>query len=229
MSNIHVFYHLYQVNDWENVYREQMEAMERSGLVDAAASINIGVVGDLELPCTPKGAVVKRHETNRDVADTMFMLEQFCQKNRDAKVCFFHSKSVTNPSSQHTCWRKYLDYWTLTWWKKNIELLMDGDCVGTNWHTDTWMGYRPHFAGCFWWAKGCFINRLNHEMLTSPSRFDREFWIGSTFANSGTHIIEIHNSREGRYPDCWPHYTLEYPENLYHNDPKIASYRKEKE
>jgi hypothetical protein len=214
MSDIHVFYHLYQVNDWENVYRDQMETMERSGLVDAAASITIGVVGDAGLPCTPKGALVKRHSVNIDVAETMQMLAEFSRENPDTKVCFFHSKGVTGPSPAHTSWRKYLDYWTLTCWQKNVELLCGADCVGTNWRIDCFCGRRPHFSGCFWWANSQFINGLNPEFLTYPDRMLREFWIGSSVFKKPTTVIEIHNSGLNN-SDPAQHYFQEYPEHLY--------------
>ena len=220
MAKIHVFYHLFQVNDWREVYKEQMEKMEESGLSSLAKRIHIGVIGDQEMPFVPKRAVVTRHTQNRDQADTMQMLADLCKQDISAKVCFLHSKGVTKPSAPHASWRKYLNYWTITCWKKNVKLLSKGDCVGTNWRIDCCFGRRPHFSGCFWWANASFINDLDPEFLIQPDRYLREFWIGSTVFKKDTKIIEMHNSGLNNADPC-QHYFHEYPEYLYIDKPDI--------
>ena len=50
MTKIAIFYHVYQYGDWENVFKEQIDKLKKSGLFDRADFLYIGVNGEELLP-----------------------------------------------------------------------------------------------------------------------------------------------------------------------------------
>lgn len=107
-----------------------------------------------------------------------------------------------------------MDYFTIIKWKDNIEYLKDYDCVGTNWQIDTFLGKKPHFSGNCWWATSKHINDLNHEYLTTPSIYDREFWIGSTYFTKSPKVKNLFDSGLNKINHAG-HNDQMYPEDNY--------------
>jgi len=44
MRKIAIFYHLYQVGEWKNLFLEQFSELQKNGLYDRADHIHIGVI-----------------------------------------------------------------------------------------------------------------------------------------------------------------------------------------
>jgi glycosyltransferase involved in cell wall biosynthesis len=188
-NKIAIFYHLYQYGDWEKIFEEQIIRLQKSGLYDAADYIHIGVNGSYRMPFDlTKVNVVKRNKRTDLESDTLKDLWDFCQKNPDYKVFYFHAKGVTRDNSfieEVKLWREYLEFFNVDCWKTCTDYLNEYDCVGTEWQNFSHLGAvtreSPHYAGNFWWANASYINRLNADELYSQEigRFFDELWIGT--------------------------------------------------
>ena len=82
-----------------------------------------------------------------------------------------HSKGVTRNGKGFTDWRILCDYFTMSKWKLNIELLKENDCVGIN-----LLKYpKLHFSGNFWWSKSEYLNKLEEPI--NNKRLSPEMYI----------------------------------------------------
>jgi hypothetical protein len=181
MSNIHIFYHIGQVNNWQFIVQEQLHALQISGVMNACASFNVGVSGNLPVLGLPTKTNITYHSQDlwTEEKGTIRMIRNFCHEHgEDAKILYLHSKGVTWNKPSINCWRLYMEYFCVHKWKTCVQDLETHDCVGSLWATAT-TNYPPHFSGNFWWANSQYINKLNHGLIETGSRFDREFWIGS--------------------------------------------------
>ena len=178
-QEIYIFHHVGQVNNWEFVLQEQVHAMQVSGLVSVASGIQFGVSGNRTLTSMPKKSTVKFFPQIVDEKETLKMVRDFCSINPSAKILYLHTKGVTKKTISINSWRLYMEYFCIHKWRDCVEDLNVYDCVGSLW-ADSTEHYPSHFSGNIWWANAEYINnRVNHNLLETASRFDREFWIGS--------------------------------------------------
>lgn len=194
MNNTHIFYHVGQIGIWESIYMDQIHKMYLSGLLQNSHTIHIGINGDLPLPQTPKNANIVRFSNTGEETNTLSLIKTFCESNPNSNVMYTHTKGVKHNNIYCESWRRFMDYFTIIKWKENLKYLKNYDCVGTNWTIDTFLGKQPHFSGNCWWATGTHINGLNSNYLTSPNRYDREFWIGSSYFDKNSKVKDIFNS-----------------------------------
>jgi len=181
MSKIHIFYHIGQINNWEFIVQEQLHALQISGVLNACATFNVGVSGNLPIQGLPKKAKVNYHQSDlwTEEKGTIQMIRDFCLEHDDAKILYLHTKGVTKNKPSVNCWRLYMEYFCLHKWKTCVNDLETHDCVGPLWANAN-SNYPSHFSGNFWWANSKYISqKVNHQLLDTDSRFDREFWIGS--------------------------------------------------
>jgi hypothetical protein len=182
-SNIHVFYHIGQISNWEWIAQEQLHALQLSGLIDACKSFNVGVNGNTPLRGLPTKAVVTHHAQAEwaEETSTLKQVRDFCVAHgASAQILYLHTKGVRwNGSVSINCWRLYMEYFCVHRWRNCVDALAAYDCVGSLWaEARDW--YPAHFSGNFWWANSSYIaDRLNHQLLDTKNRYDREFWIGS--------------------------------------------------
>jgi len=198
MTNIHIFYHVYQHADWEYLYQNQMHSLFVSGLYKHVKSINVGVVGNRLLPFVTDKTQVRYYTENKEEAHTLKLVRDFCMSScEEAQILYFHTKGISHINSAKLCsysWRLMMEYFAIHKWKECVDYLKKYDAVGTNWTIDTHLGKKPHFSGNIWWAKSSYINRLDHSYLDTNHRLDREFWIGSNYFVNNPKIKDIHNS-----------------------------------
>ena len=106
-------------------------------------------------------------------------MSKFCE-GTPANICYFHTKGVyseTIPANTGVkSWRDYLNYFTITKWKENVDKLKEGfDVVGVNYdyndmHNDYVIG------GNFFWTKSEYIKTLPFPEK-EDNRFKAETWI----------------------------------------------------
>ena len=103
MKKIAIFYHVYQYGGWKNIFAEQINRLQRSGLLDAADYVHIGITGPIPFSIkTDKNInVVRNRETTSEIP-TLKALHKFCLENDDYNVLYFHATGVTwtNPNNQ---------------------------------------------------------------------------------------------------------------------------------
>jgi len=191
-SDIHVFYHITQINNWELLVQEQIHSMCLSGLVRECDGFHVGINGDMSIPYLPKKASNTYHAPQewREETPTLRMLKDFCESNPGKKILYIHSKGVTRNNLTHNCWRLYMEYFCVHKWRDCVADLDTHDCAGCLWVSQNQIPvfppgsrpsthYPPHFSGTFWWTNSDYVCRLDHSLLNTAERTDREFWIGS--------------------------------------------------
>jgi hypothetical protein len=206
-NKIGIFYHIYQVNNWKEIYKEQMSLIINSGLYDKTEFINIGINGNMILQNNDNKIICNINPNpEKEESDTLKRLKDFAEKNDDYKILYIHTKGVTINSDPVNDWRKYMNYYNIERWKYMLTLLDNYDTVGCNYKEESNYGPYPHFSGNFWWARSEYIKKLDNKFLDSNFRFDREFWIGTGKGN----MFEIANSNVN-------HYTERYTKERYYN------------
>ena len=224
MNKIAIFYHLYQVNNWLEIFTDQMAHIRDSGLFDAADYIHIGINGNhsIELDTNKEHSIkFNSIEFCDGETETMLDLYNFCLANKEYKVLFLHAKGVTFHKSELgdnvKFWRKYMEKFSIENWRKCCELLNNHDCVGTEWETDMILAGQsfisPCYAGTFWCANAEYISNLDPNFLFLNSRdipgsrrFQCEFWIGTGNPN----YYNFYNSNRNKY------YSAVLPEEYEH-------------
>jgi hypothetical protein len=222
MKKIAIFYHVYQIGDWERIYTEQIIRLQQSGLFDTADYIFVGVNGDQPMPFN-LAKINKIHKnTNKDQSTeyvTIKALYDYCSL-QDCYAMFFHSKGVTwtdknkiehekkfisniEPVLENIPkWRDYLEYFVIDKWKDCIQLLDEHDTVGTEWTVGATLGSDyydiPHYAGTMWWANSDYIKKLDPNFVTNNmiiGRYATELWIGT----KNPKYYNFHNSGKNLY------------------------------
>ncbi|HHZ97455.1 MAG TPA: hypothetical protein EYN67_18375 [Flavobacteriales bacterium] len=196
MSKIAIFYHIGQVGPiWPLIAQEQFHALSVSGLLKACDKLIVGVNGEYDLPFLPEKAEVIRHSKNewKEETPTLRLLKEFCSKNLDYKVLYFHTKGITEivgsaRSVSVQSWRLSMEYYCVHRWQACIDDLDSHDAVGCFWADEEINDIAakqglapapPHFSGGYWWANSLYVHGLKEDLLNTQNRYDREFWIGS--------------------------------------------------
>ena len=187
---IAIFYNIFQCGIGALVYQQQLHRLYCSGLIDAADHIHFGVNGKEELFNVPERAIVVYNKNCEEETETLMAVKDFCIKNPDHKVLYFHMKGVSKQTLVANSWRLMMEHYVIDKWKDCVNELDSCDSVGINLKVlgpTTWSDGRQswekagtkHYVGNFWWARADYVNTLNESFLTSDFRLDREFWIGT--------------------------------------------------
>lgn len=196
IPSVAVFYHCllsseHRVIDPDyalNLIANQMAALKRSGLEEAAATICVGVNGSpadaLAVACLApsKAAVVAHGPKATTEIPTLNILRQWALDHPDTYVMYHHSKGVSTPN-QADGWRRRMELVSVWGWSECFRALQRGaDCAGAHWLTpEKYPGtiVSPFFGGTFFWAKTNYINTLPPlPAATWENRYEAETWIG---------------------------------------------------
>lgn len=228
MSKVAVFYHVHQINDWEQLYTDQMNTLWKSGVYDRCDQVFIGVNGTLPLPFVPPKAIVHRNINVDLEADTLRLMSEFCKLNPDYRVMYFHVKGVTRDGEMRRIadsWRAYMEHFVFHQWNKCISLLNTYDTVGVelregleNVHEGETFAPPPHYSGNFWWATASYINTLDINYLYQPHTWKRwlaEYWLGT---GGG----KMHSLFQTGNPYPYMYYDPSLYQNVKNDRPKIV-------
>lgn len=192
---IAIFYHLYQINNWKNLFDEQVHKICSSNLYANADLLHIGLNGDQNLPYTLPKIEIHKNKIQTSETDTLYSLWSYANQNPDAKILYFYNKGVThfNHGSWFyttNSWRLYMEYFLIQRWKDCIEKLESYDTVGTEFmkQSNYWDGnnnwreeFNWHYSGNFWWANASYLKNLDPDYLFSNEenniRMRAEFWL----------------------------------------------------
>ena len=157
--------------------------------------------GDNELFNVPDKVVVVQNKNWKEETETLISLRDFCNRNPDYKVLYFHTKGVSKGTLTVNAWRLMMEYFVIDKWRECVEKLNEYDCVGSNlspvgetlWSNGSIT--KPvegtyNFTGTFWWANAKHIQTLNDDLLYSDYRIDRELWIGSNPNSNPTTLYQ---------------------------------------
>lgn len=176
---MYIFYHVFTVNHWKEILLEQLDRMEKAGMLEDAASggtKHLFVSGDLEKVAELAGEGWIYHNSTGE-PDTLNQLRGIIPD--DDVSLYIHTKGVTRLDFKQnsTDWRKFMEYFVLDKWRDCVSALVEYDACGVNYWSDH---EKPHFSGNFWWAKNSYLKTLPP---VSSNRLDAEFWVGRNNPN----------------------------------------------
>jgi len=186
---IHHYYHVYADGEWTWPVSEHMEACDRSGLLEAAGCVNVGLVGQPDARDRVRSWLVAQNVTFRVVSEQDTGWEQVTQARLhadsftvDGCVLYAHTKGAANPHVPvNHPWRRTMCYYNVTRWRESVAALREGyDVSGVYWlrmpqapeHAD----HNWFFAGTYWWTTMGFLRGLQPPPVNH--RWDAEGWIG---------------------------------------------------
>jgi len=171
-----IFYHILQSSLGAIIYQQQIHRLYASGLIKESDYIHFGINGDQELFNVPEKAIVKynQKENWRSEKETLLSLKDFCNKNPEYKVLYFHTKGASKDTLALQSWRLMMEYFVIDRWRDCISNLSSYNTTSCALSVDF-----PHFIGNFWWANASYIQTLSNELLETDDRCSCENWIGS--------------------------------------------------
>ena len=198
MKNIAIFYHCIlsggsvPINTLAavGILREQMQALNKSGLAHAAAEIHFGLNGhtdDLEIAklfAPPKSKFILHGLTATTEIPTMAALREWLPAHPDWLVLYHHIKGVCYPDrALYHVWRRCMEKAVVWGWRDCLAEIANGkDSCGAHWMTpEQFPGQvkSPFWGGTFWWATAKFLLTLPPlPEATWANRFEAENWIG---------------------------------------------------
>lgn len=174
-----------------NLFHKQIALLERTGLMQAASHISIGLNEQPpihgRLNATIQKLPIMFHGSNaRSEIPTLHALQRWLPKDEEWYVLYFHAKGVTHPNDRLcNVWRACMTRAVINNWHRCIKDLDAGaDTVGAHWLTREQFGPMVgsfFWGGNFWWARSSFLRKLPQLPKTSVNRdmdFIAEKWIG---------------------------------------------------
>lgn len=169
--------------------QSQMNALNDSGLSDAADEIHLGINdnnGSAILLCAfaPGKSILKIHVDGQSELATLLDLQAWLKPGWF--VMYHHMKGVCYPGNPvWERWRQCMEKVCVWNWEECVDALAKGyDTVGAHWltHNKYSMVHRSHryWGGNFWWARSDYLMTLPPLPPDShAARYDAEVWIGS--------------------------------------------------
>ena len=197
---IDIFYHIYFLNNWFDIVKDQVEYLRSSSLFENS-QIKIGALYDKHndddikklknLFIDDDNVTYLFIEGNNGAAESntlkcLKLYSDLLTENRN--ILYIHAKGVTQYGSIREIpvykWRKMMEYFLIEKWENCVEKLNDGyDCCGINYqyHAATIEGKLKGiniFNGNFFWVKSEYVKKLNVDLLFEH-RYSSENWITS--------------------------------------------------
>lgn len=198
--NIFGYYHIFAVNDYKGIVREQLTRLNDSGLLFKTNTLTISIIGndnDAEyvkaILSSFKYQPYKIYTCKVNCYEAIILdkIKEDSVYNGDFYCYYIHTKGVSITKENHifyhglpfetvknasNAWRKAMEFIVIDNHDVCIKQIEEGyDAVGMNLCTQP----KTHFSGNFWWSKSEYIRSL---LPINPSNNDRylcEFWIGS--------------------------------------------------
>lgn len=174
-KNINIFWHCYLINNWIEIFQEQINLIIDSGLYNNVRSIQLYFYGDDEQmnilfrlinKYDPKNKIITHYiRDNFYEYPTIQELHKFSQNN-NSYVLYLHLKGVwssldTSKNREAIIsWRKCLEYFNVEKWKDCIGKLKEGfEVVGALYNYNE---QHPLFSGNIWWSTTDYIKKLKY-------------------------------------------------------------------
>lgn len=203
---LQVFQHVVDMPGWYDIWKEQVDIMISSGLIDAA-NVTMCLNGDIEsfvkifeLAKEYDNIIVEHTHTDFTLCEypTIDAIKKWSHTFDDeAYVCYFHLKGVSHEDKNGVKdWRNRINHHIIRRWYNCVSALESGfDAVGID--DNTTDNPSRFFSGNFWWAKSSYIRRLpflsdprnlndndispytghNYSDVYKSFRYDYEYWI----------------------------------------------------
>ena len=187
MTSLTHFYHVYADGDWEEPLGDHLHTLRESELISNLDNFFVGIVGKVANRAKVKkmlgfAPIVAASEGWEQV--TLRRLHGYAKKNDD-KIFYAHTKGAWSRSQEANAWRASMTHYTVTRWRKCVDLLQNYDVVGPYWLKSNHEAHAEHdyfFGGNFWWANAKYIRTL--PALRNENRWQAEGWIGLNRPNA---------------------------------------------
>lgn len=178
MKPIAIFYHCLFEIDGEilpsaiEIVDEQMKALEKSGLLNVATEMYVGVNGGdesrvfVENLIPPKAKVVFHGLQSRAENLTIVEIEKWVKGHPDWHILYFHSKGATHPPGSSygdgvsKPWREGMMQDLVVNWRQCVSDLESHDIVCSHWMWNLADGTQHIPAGDFLWLTSNFSAKL---------------------------------------------------------------------
>jgi hypothetical protein len=201
ITKIQIFYHIFLINNWVDIVKEQIETLTNSGLLEVS-TLNVGVFFDRKINNEEEilmGILLKVPNLNLmfinendsfGESKTLNKLKEYSMIDTDnTNILYLHAKGVTQYNSVREKpvkeWRLMMEHFLITNWEKCVEKLNEGfDCCGINYqdHAANIKGEKrliQIFNGNFFWTKSDYVKKLDDSILFEH-RYSAENWILSS-------------------------------------------------
>jgi hypothetical protein len=207
MKPIAIFYHCRFFKADGGAYQrggpiiaEQMEALIKSGLVDAASHFTVGLNGGKETEIyakiyLPTKAVPVFHglQSGSEVA-TVILMEKFAADHPGWNILYFHNKGCTHTDLNYI---EFLKRWVrcmmnacVVNWRTCIKDLETADSVGCHWMRNVGVPPKDNiWGGNFFWMTSDFMATLpliedrelckKYGVFSKEARYESERWVGA--------------------------------------------------
>lgn len=199
MTKIYGYFHICAINNYMEVVKDQVKALEDSGLMEKTDLITVSILSPSDellvyLQQYPKFKIrFTSVQTNLFERPILNLMRDDCQGYPpNAVVWYFHTKGVSDCRQEEPtrtnvlAWRHLLEMFVI--WNHQLccdKLVQENfDTCGINWRR----GPAPHYSGNFWWARADYVKKLHsfsfpapntHIEVWSPPYLETEMWIGS--------------------------------------------------
>jgi hypothetical protein len=194
-EQVHVFYHLACIGNWQQVFLEQTEQLQRNGF----QQIDLTMLGTQANAQTAAAICAGSHISGQIIfhaaertyfeRPAMLAIEAYAQHHA-GYVLYLHSKGVSNAADETKAkWRRLMMRELVENWEQCVLQLPYYDIIGVNWRD---MPPISHFSGNFWYASTRYVRSLadfahyyDHPAYQiwdpiNDKRLGCEFWIGSS-------------------------------------------------
>ena len=204
---IHIFIHVCMIENWKDIFNDQINTIKKSGLYDICEKIHIGLLGDInnynDIIFNDNKFNILYIDTRIDLYEinTINFIKYFCSKiNHEIYILYIHTKGVRKAGNEDVTisWRKMMEYFLIEKFEHCINNLDVCDTIGNNIvnlhccdinEVCVNKNHSYHYSGNFWWSKKSYIDKLvflNLDLSISSinSRYIAENWILSEYPNA---------------------------------------------
>jgi hypothetical protein len=209
---IYIFIHICCIENWKEIFEEQIDIIKKSGLYNIIEKIKIGILGelfninDLIFNDEKFEVIYIDKRINLYEIHTINSIKSFCSNNLEDDeiyILYIHTKGVRNAGNKIVTksWRNMMHYFLIEKYIDCINNLYKYDTLGNNIvnltcndNNNINKNHSYHYSGNFWWSKKTYINKLNYinidyTLNSYNTRYRAENWILSNYPNGKFGII----------------------------------------
>lgn len=177
------WWHVALMGNWQEVVKEQLDLLVKSGLLDTTRLVSVIAVGSPKDKMKLSEIIGNAHTSFFVAIGGLIDKFEFPTLNElhlhSNKIkhygWYIHTKGVSDPRGKH--WRDYLNHFNIIKWKNALAKLREGyDLCGVK-LLQANGAHQMHYSGNFWWYDSEYIKKLCSPMdLDTTRRHNAEFW-----------------------------------------------------
>jgi len=186
---LYLFYHInYTNNNIINIINDQISLLRSTKLYDFVDKIYYSIVGNnnININFPNKFELIYK---NSNIKHSDLPMINFIHKQSKRKKfnCLYVHTMGNNLSENNSIWRKYIEYYNINLWEKNIQIIEKYDIIGTSYVKSENSKLFDYYDGNFWWAQSKYLKTLTNIYKFDIDNFDEnktKMWL---FSNKQKH------------------------------------------